>query len=340
MTRQLTKWIGDLAVTTAKLANNAVTSAKIATSAIGSGLAGGGGSPVSLNIDGLTNESSVDSVNDYAAFYDASAGAVRKTAIENIGGGGGGTSRLYPPGYLYGFPTVNNASNPTYQLDVGPGSCRSSDDTTDLTLTGTLTVDITVSGVNGLDTGSEATWTWYHLYLIYNPTTFSYGLLLSISATSPGLPGGYTKFRRLGCVINDGSGNFRLIRCQYRLGRERVFVYNDTNENDVQLLSAGSATTWTNLYTGASIPLTSLLGIFLFRFSALNYDWKCFLRPGDCTENEPPTCIYAGAATISALATSSLGIEMRTSSTRYIQYRIASAGGELSVWVLGYIDFV
>lgn len=322
MSKTKTKWIE----------NSAVTADKIAAAVAGAGISGGAGSALALDINGLTTQNTVDKANDTIAFYDSSATAVRKTAITNL--------REFPTGYLYGFPMYNNSTNPAYQIDIEPGVCRSSDDTTDLVLTTTLTVDITASGANGLDSGSESSWVWYYIYLIYNPSTQTYASLLSTSSTSPTLPSGYTKYRRLGSVINDGSSNFKEFRCQYRLGRERVFMYNDMDEDDVQLLSNGNATSWTDIYAGASIPPTSLLGLFVFRFSALNYDHKSFIRPGDSSQNEPVTTIYAGAQTISALATSSLAFELRTSSSRNISYRNASSGGELSAWVMGYIDFV
>ncbi len=41
-----------------------------------------------------------------------------------------------------------------------------------------LVADITVSGVGGLDTGTEAVSTWYKIWLILNPTTSAKGLLL------------------------------------------------------------------------------------------------------------------------------------------------------------------
>jgi hypothetical protein len=283
-------------------------------------------------IDGLTNESGVDKINDTVAFYDSSAAAVRKTAIANL--------REFPTGYLYGFPMYNNASNPAYQIDIGPGVCRSSDDTTDLALTTTLTVDITTSGANGLDTGSELSWVWYYIYLIYNPTTSTYASLLSESSTSPSLPSGYTKHRRLGSVINNGSSNFRNFRCQYRLSRDRVFMYNDEDEDDVQLLSGGTATSWTDIYAGASVPPTSLLGLFLFRFYSKNYDWKCLVRPGDSSQDSPPTTIYGGGDLSGDFVTVTVPFEMRLSSGRDISYKHGSTGGQLSVWCLGYTDFV
>ena len=69
-----------------------------------------------------------------------------------------------------------------------------------------LTVDITASGANGLDTGSEAAGTWYHLWVIYNGTTVAG--LLSASATSPTLPSGYTYKGYVGAVYNDSGSDF------------------------------------------------------------------------------------------------------------------------------------
>ena len=73
-----------------------------------------------------------------------------------------------------------------------------------------LTAIITASGVNGLDTGSEAA-IWYHIYVIYNGTTVA--SLLSASATSPTMPSGYTYKKYVGAVYNPSSAfrNFHQI---------------------------------------------------------------------------------------------------------------------------------
>ncbi len=59
---------------------------------------------------------------------------------------------------------------------------------------------VSISGVSYtaiVDTGSLAV-NWWYLYLLYNPTTEASRLLLSLSATSPTLPSGYTYYARLG----------------------------------------------------------------------------------------------------------------------------------------------
>lgn len=71
-----------------------------------------------------------------------------------------------------------------------------------------VTCNITTSGANGLDTGAEASSTWYSIWLIYNPTTNTQAGLLSLSATAPTMPSGYTFKARLGWVRNNASSNF------------------------------------------------------------------------------------------------------------------------------------
>lgn len=66
-------------------------------------------------------------------------------------------------------------------------------------------IDITTNGVNGLDTGVKANSTPYHLHQIYNGSIIRY--VLSLSATSPTLPAGYSALNYVGAQYIDGSGN-------------------------------------------------------------------------------------------------------------------------------------
>lgn len=69
-----------------------------------------------------------------------------------------------------------------------------------------LTIAGTASGAaNGLDSGALATSTWYSVWVIWNGVTTAG--LLSLSATAPTLPAGYTHKARVGWVRTDSSGN-------------------------------------------------------------------------------------------------------------------------------------
>ena len=71
-----------------------------------------------------------------------------------------------------------------------------------------LTADITASGANGLDTGSENSGTWYYVWVIYNSVSTTTAALLSTSSTSPTMPSGYTYKALVSAVRNDSSSDF------------------------------------------------------------------------------------------------------------------------------------
>lgn len=104
----------------------------------------------------------------------------------------------------------NNTTNPTFQVDI---------DATAVILENSagipiklpsinLTADITTSGANGLDTGTEAISTWYHIWIIYNPGTTTVAALLSLSASAPTLPSGYEFSGYVGAIYNDSASDF------------------------------------------------------------------------------------------------------------------------------------
>lgn len=66
-----------------------------------------------------------------------------------------------------------------------------------------LSLTWTSAGVgvaNGIDTGSITANTWYYVHVIHNPTTSATALLISLSATAPTLPSGYTYWARIGSL--------------------------------------------------------------------------------------------------------------------------------------------
>ena len=68
-----------------------------------------------------------------------------------------------------------------------------------------LTIAGTSVGANALDAGTIAASTWYSVWVIWNGTTTAG--LLSLSATAPTLPSGYTHKARIGWIRTDGTGN-------------------------------------------------------------------------------------------------------------------------------------
>lgn len=105
------------------------------------------------------------------------------------------------------------------------------------------TLDITASGANGLDTGSEGASRWYHIWAIGKADGTLDGLL-SESASAPTLPAGYTYKGYIGAIYNDGSSNL--------IGMAQVGEWATRIAQAV--LAGGTATSFTPVNLAAAVP--------------------------------------------------------------------------------------
>lgn len=119
------------------------------------------------------------------------------------------------------------------------------------TYNGTLTVNLTVSGLGGIDIGSEASSTWYYIYLVPSGVNGQLGAIASITAPTTG-PTGYSVWRYIGAIRNDSSSN--IIKF-YQV--ENCFEYA-TNVQPIPFTGAGSAdTSLQTLSLTSYIPATA-----------------------------------------------------------------------------------
>lgn len=124
---------------------------------------------------------------------------VRTTGVSSI---------LAPYKNLY---IENNITNPNYQIDVTADKLvleNVSGIQTEIQSI-SFTLDLTTSGLNGLDTGSEAISTWNHIWAIRDSSNNIGGLLSTSSdINSITFPSGYSYAGYLGAIQNNSSGNF------------------------------------------------------------------------------------------------------------------------------------
>jgi hypothetical protein len=122
------------------------------------------------------------------------------------------------------------------------------------------TLSLAGSGANGLDTGTSTGSTWYSVWIISNGTTTSG--LLSLSATAPTMPSGFTFKARIGWVRSDATVNkfpFSYIQ------RGRSFQYvvvsgsNLASPRQIAVGVAGNPTSnsWAAIDTSAYVPTTA-----------------------------------------------------------------------------------
>ncbi len=129
-----------------------------------------------------------------------------------------------------------------------------------------LTINTGVVGVNGIDTGAVAANSWYAVYIINNGTTTAG--LISLSATSPAMPSGYTFKSRVGWVRTN-TGAATLIRTLQKGNRVQ---YVHASGVPFPVICSGiagdvSIPTWVAVSVSSVVPTTAITLIWLLRFS-------------------------------------------------------------------------
>jgi hypothetical protein len=211
-------------------------------------------------------------------------------------------------------------------VTIGVGACRDKTDSFTIRTTAPLVADITVSGVNGLDTGAEAANTFYAIYVIADSTgVLPLASLFSTGGDTPTvLPAGYDIWRRVGYVRNNSSSDFREF-VTYGAGPERSIQYRDAMSTRQQL-TGGAATVVTQVNCGALIPNSSAYGRFQIAqrgtVGATFYDDQ--------------TQLLANAQRSLLTGNTACDVEMHVTTAQRIAYANAAAGGLVDIWVLGY----
>jgi hypothetical protein len=213
---------------------------------------------------------------------------------------------------------------------------RDSTDSMDIIWTGQLTANITVSGKNGLDTGSEAANTWYGVYVIGDSSGVnSPAVLLSASMSSPTLPSGYDKFRLVWVVRNDGSSDIIDFK-QTGLGSRRECWYDEPSSN-LRPLNNGSATTWTDVDCSACIPPQCELGYF-----QLSFETGSGGSSGDEADikakgfGSSSVTVQAGVKSPQKMYTRD---QIPTNSSQKLEYKVTQSANQLTITLRGwYLD--
>jgi hypothetical protein len=160
-------------------------------------------------------------------------------------------------GYLSGLNLSNDGTSPNTVIDVSAGIACSDDATTMMSLAAfTKSISATWavgSGNGGLDTGTVAASTWYHVHVIERTDTGVVDVLISLSATSPALPTNYTKKRRIGSIRTDASSH---ILAFSQNGDEFLWV---AAFGDVNTSSLGTTATLFTLTVPTGVKVNALI---------------------------------------------------------------------------------
>ena len=222
----------------------------------------------------------------------------------------------------------------TTTITMGTLNCLDSLRTSLITCS-SATLNFATTGLNGLDTGSIASNTWYYIYAILNPTTLATGYLASTSASSPTLPSGFTKFRLLTAVTTLAGSAVLDNVAWFDWGNKHTVQYDNTT-TDKSVLVTGNATSFTTVSASAVAPVgaTSLfVGIYE---GTSNGDRQLYLRrtgSGVSTGRRVHNFYDDNPSFTNAYY---VPAEIGLNSSRQFDYRVSGTGVGSTIWATGY----
>jgi hypothetical protein len=125
----------------------------------------------------------------------------------------------FPTMWLSGFEIVNNASDLVNDIDIAAGSCRDETDVIDIRVTAAVTtkrldaVWAAGSGNGGLDTGTVAANTTYHIYVVMK-ADLTTDFVFTATYGSPTMPSGFVYKRRVASIVRGAT----TIRRMFQVG--------------------------------------------------------------------------------------------------------------------------
>jgi hypothetical protein len=235
---------------------------------------------------------------------------------------------------------VGWGSNTT--LTISAGQARGGNNDADLHLYPGITVDASVNGANGLDTGSLANSTFYYVYAIgssaLNENATATGAqstsdaagLISLSATSPTMPSGYDTYKLIGYALTDGSAHF-LKFYTAMTSATRIHYWDSA----ISVLAGGSATSLTAVSCAAAAPPVSGLMLKLnVQFTPATANDKVSLAVFGSTATTLPAVIGSVATKINSSEMNIPGVV--DSGAVKFQYINSAASGATTILVAGF----
>lgn len=234
------------------------------------------------------------------------------------------TPRTLSQGYIRNARAISAGGNTVTVGTAGlVSTMRDSADSLDITFTGVLTADLSLSGAGGLDIGVEAPSTWYAVHVIADREgVLPVAAMFSLSATAPTLPAGYDVFRRVSWARNDPASAILAYDTRGR-GSWREIEYLDSIGGRNILAAGGNVFPLVAVSVAAFVPPTSIRGYFLFRESGA----------AALMGRDPGAVVLIGMLTGNEIVST-----LPTTAAQAISYGHLLGGGALDIWVLGWFD--
>lgn len=244
-------------------------------------------------------------------------------------------STAWPKGYIGGAAPVWNAVT---GITLKSGTrARNSADTANIELTGDVTLSLATSGAAGLDTGSEASNTWYYVYLIRKSSDGTCSAVFSttneVVSGSITYPSGYDQKRQLPIAVrNDGSSNVMDFTVANGWPYRPLILYNTefpeartSSTKSTEVLDQGTATSFTGVSCTSYMPAISQLGYF--------YVLKA--TSGSIGYLRPTGSSFTNGNPVEGYDESTFRLFCKTNSSQSIDYKVSSSA--IDIHIAGYV---
>jgi hypothetical protein len=242
--------------------------------------------------------------------------------------------------YLAGLTLSTSGSSSSF--GVAPGIATDANNSLMMALAAALTKTYGPWGLgstNGaLDTGTAAPNTWYHVYLIERTDTGVVEVAISLSASAPTfgahIPAAYTKYRRIGSMLINGSSVWAGFT---QNGDEFLWSTPNSATPDISAPALGTIST---LFTLPSVPLGVRVNALLNAIATGTGNFGVLV-------SSPDQNLIAGGSigvNLTVLTQSPGGffgsgqISIRTNAAAQVQAVANAAGITLDAVVVGFVD--
>jgi len=236
---------------------------------------------------------------------------------------------------------ANNATDANNDIDFSAGNFQFSDGTGIASLSAlTKRLDATwAAGTNqgGLDTGAVANDTAYYLFAIYNPTSGISDALFSTSSTSPTMPSGYTKKKKIAALMTNGSAQIRNGTWTFNPSGSYQFDYK------TQLTQFNDSSTGTSavLKTITAPANTFAQGIISLFDDSVSGSAPILLITSPSETDTVPTSLINTLDMVAISATGENNFEQtfiikKLNSSSQLRYRVTVSAADISVKFINY----
>lgn len=234
--------------------------------------------------------------------------------------------------YAYGCIGSNNATTPNTKLDISLGQVRDSNDNVDISIASSLTVDFSVNGLNGLDTGSIGASKVYAFYAVADSANKNPSGFIATLATnsSPLMPYGYDSSRLVLYWSSDASSHL-LKGYMYGNSNSKRFVYDAVQATAI---TAGNATSYTAVdLTGLVPPLNNIAVNIKSATTPSAAGRGVFLQPVNATGD---AIVILGQVTSVVINSYNDVLAQLTSSLAKINYKVSNGSDAVALSVAGF----